>query len=259
MAGFTQPVYEVIAFSLQSFSVYDDNYELFETKYNSPITVSALSEYKYQILDTVSIQNRKTYLVYFHPKRKKRAAGLEGLLYIDTENYAVAKAIMRIRGVLDISAVHEFNYIDNEKLWFPADKEFKIVKGKSKDDIKILGETFKFDGDEESAKRKKQSSDFSYLLSKSYNFDVKYNTPITIKHDAVAIEVTSEAINRDENFWRKFRTDSTDIRSNPTYIALDSIIKKRKYEKKLRIGRKIINGYLPLAASRFGLAIFVEL
>jgi hypothetical protein len=65
MAGFSQPVYEIIAFHLQSFSVYDNNYELFEAQYNSPIAKDALNNYSFQLLDTVSLQNRKTILIYF--------------------------------------------------------------------------------------------------------------------------------------------------------------------------------------------------
>src|SRR6476620_7149993 len=37
MAGFKEPIYELLGFSLQSFSIYDEKYELSETKYKSPI------------------------------------------------------------------------------------------------------------------------------------------------------------------------------------------------------------------------------
>ena len=50
MAGFKQPIYEIIAFNLQSFSIYDSSYELFETKYNSPIANDALKDYNYKLL-----------------------------------------------------------------------------------------------------------------------------------------------------------------------------------------------------------------
>jgi hypothetical protein len=56
---------------------------------------------------------------------------------------------MRIKGVLDISGTHEFEYIPQEAIWFPIRKTFKIVKGKNDDDIKILGGTIQFDGDVE--------------------------------------------------------------------------------------------------------------
>ncbi|KIC02621.1 DUF5686 family protein [Flavobacterium sp. AJR] len=250
MAGFKQPIYEIIAFNLQSISIYDSNYELFETKYNSPIAKDALKDYSYKLLDTVMIKGRQTYMVYFKNRMKKSELGLEGVLYIDQDSYAIAKAVMRIKGVLDISGIHEFDYIPEEKIWFPKNTTFKIVKGKNDDDIKILGGTIQFDGDaeqEEDIHRKKGASDYTYLMSESNNFDVHYNRPIEIKNPSIYIEITDDAIKKPESFWNKYRKDSLDIRSQKTYMLLDSISLKKRVESKIRFGRKIINGYLPLS------------
>jgi len=248
MAGFKQPVYEIISFNLQSFSIYDSSYELFETKYNSPIANDALKDYNYKLLDSTIIDGRNTYMVYFKNKKKSKASGLEGVLYIDQKNLAIAKAVMRIKGVLDISGIHEFKYIPEEQLWFPSEKTFKIVKGKNDDDIKILGGTIQFDGDVEKdfKARKKEATDYTYLLSQSNNFDLKYNTPIQIRRSSVFIEIKDNAINKPESFWNKYRKDSLDIRSQKTYLALDSISIKKRIESRILFGRKIINGYLPI-------------
>ena len=248
MAGFKQPVYEIIAFNLQSFSIYDSSYELFETKYNSPIANDALNDYNYKLLDSLIIDGRNTYMIYFKNKKKRKASGLEGVLYIDQNNFAVAKAVMRIKGVLDISGIHDFKYIPTEKLWFPTDKTFKIVKGKNDDDIKILGGTIQFDGDVEQdfKERKKVASDFTYLLSHTNNFEIQYNIPIQIKKSAIYIEIKDDAINKPEHFWNTYRKDSLDSRSQKTYLALDSISSKKRIESRIRFGRKIINGYLPI-------------
>jgi hypothetical protein len=191
IAGFKQPIYEIIAFNLQSISIYDSKYELFETKYENPISNSATSNYNYKLLDTVNIKGRETYMIYFKNKQKRRSSGLEGVLYIDQENFAVAKAVMRIKGVLDISGIHEFEYVPSEKIWFQSNTTFKIVKGKNDDDIKILGGTIQFDGDVEDnfEPRKKSASDFTYLLSESNNFDIHYNTTNPIKNPALYIEI----------------------------------------------------------------------
>lgn len=246
MAGLKNPIYEILAFNLQSFSLYDNSYELFETKYNSPIASDAFKDYRFQLLDSVSINGRNTYMIYFKPRKKSKAAGLQGVLYIDQNNFAVAKAIMRIRSVLDITATHEFEYLEKENIWFPIEKEFKIVKGKNDDDIRILGGTIKFEGDLENNERKKVASDFTYLLSKSHNFDAEYNVPIKIKHPSIALEVKDNAAAKDENFWNAYRKDSLDARSERTYFALDSIAEKERIERKLRLGRKILNGYIPI-------------
>jgi hypothetical protein len=97
----------------------------------------------------------------------------------------VAKAVMRIRGVLNISAVHEFEYLADKDLWFPTYNNFKIAKGKKERDIRILGETLKFDADDSPQDRKKVASDFTYAESQTFLFDQKYNVPETIKNRSI--------------------------------------------------------------------------
>ncbi len=248
MAGFKQPVYEIIAFNLQSISVYGSKYELFETKHQSPIAENAFADYNYKLLDTVPIKGRNTYMIYFKNKKKRKSNGLEGVLYIDQENFAVAKAVMRIKGVLDISGIHEFEYVPDEKIWFQSNTTFKIVKGKSNDDIKILGGTIQFDGDVEDnfEPRKKAASDFTYLLSESNNFDIHYNTNSPIKDPSLYIEIKDDASKKPEEFWDTYRKESLDLKSQKTYQLLDSLSISKRIEKRLGLGRKIINGYLPI-------------
>ncbi len=255
MAGFKQPVYEILGFNLQSFSIYDNHYDLLETKYNSPIANDALRKYNFKLLDTIAIDGRNTYLVYFRNKRKNKSSGLEGTLYIDSENYAIAKAVMRIKSVIDISGIHEFSYIAEQKIWFPVNKTFKIVKGKNDDDIKILGGTIQFDGDINSnlKPRQKVSSDYTYLLSQTDNFDLQYNVPVIIKKSFVGIEIKDNAIKKSESFWQTYRKDSLDVRSQKTYLVLDSIGVKQRIESRVRLGRKIINGYFPIRFFDFDL------
>lgn len=248
MAGFKNPIYEVIAFNLQSISIYDNKYELFETKYENPISNTAPSAYNYKLLDTVNIKGRETYMIYFKNKQKRKASGLEGVLYIDQENFAIAKAVMRIKGVLDISGIHEFEYVPNEKVWFQSNTTFKIVKGKNDDDIKILGGTIQFDGDVEDnfEPRKKSASDFTYLLSESNNFDVHYNTSPPIKNPSLYIEIKDDASKKPEAFWNQYRKEALDLKGQKTYQLIDSLSIKKRIENRLGFGRKIINGYIPI-------------
>nr|WP_294775077.1 DUF5686 family protein [uncultured Flavobacterium sp.] len=251
MAGFKEPIYELLGFSLQSASVYDDKYELFETKYKSPIADNALKEYRYKILDTTAIDHREVIVVYF--KNKISHKGLEGLLYIDKENFAIAKAVMRIRGVLNITGIHEFQYLAEEKLWFPEKKNFKIIKGKSKEPTAVLGGRIEFAAENDESNAKKNASDFTYLSSEMEIYDLKINTDLKIKKSAITIDVKPNANNKEESFWQENRKDSLDLRSERTYVVLDSIVTKENIEKKIKFGRKIINGYLPFGPFDFDL------
>ncbi|MES2545609.1 MAG: DUF5686 family protein [Bacteroidota bacterium] len=259
MAGFKQPIYEILGVNLQSFSVYDKQYELFETRYNSPIGNDGLKNYNFKLLDTVVIENRKAAMIYFKNKKKRNEAGLEGIIYIDLMNYAIAKAVMRIRSTLDITGTHEFTYFAKDDIWFPIAKNFKIVKGKNDDDIKILGGTIEFQADTEDFKtRKKQASDFTYLLSETNYSDIEYNMPLKIKKSFIAIDVKDDAITKEESYWNVYRKDSLDSRSQRTYEALDSVSVKNRIENRLRLGRKVIKGYVPLGAVDLDLRYFLS-
>ncbi len=250
MAGFSKPIYELFTYNLQSFSIYDSKYELFSTTYRSPIDYEAFKGYRFRVLDSINIMGRKTVLVYFKNKLKSRSAGLEGVLYIDFENYAIAKAVMRIRGVLDISGTHEFRFFPKEQLWFPVRKEFRIVKGTNNKNIKILGSTIIFDGasDLGVGRSRKYASDFAYLSSVSNNFGIAFNKSNPIEHPFIKTEVQREAAERDSSFWKSYRIDPHDFRSRNTYGALDSIVTSKKLEQRVRIGRKLLNGYVPFGA-----------
>jgi len=252
MAGFKEPFYEYYGFNLQSFSIYDNKYELFETRYISPIGNRYKKEYHYKIIDTTFIQNRKTFVIYF--KNKKLLKGLEGLLYIDTENYAVAKATLRARSVLDITSEHFYTYYPKEDVWFPEKKTLKIVKGKSKQETKILGGriTFEAENNDETNKKNK-NSDFVFLYSETNINNLIFNDLKKIKKSYVSVDVKDQATSRDEVFWKLKRNEEIDERSLTTYRTLDSIGNKNKIDKKIFIGRKIINGFLPVGFFDFDL------
>jgi len=255
MSGFKNSLYEIIGFHFQSFSLYDEKYEFFETKYVSPISKTGLKDYDYKFLSTVKIAQRNCYVLYFKNKKKINQKGLEGLLYFDAENFGLAKAIIRIRGILNITSIHEFEFIKQENLWFPKNNAFTVVKGQNDDPLKILGGTIFFEGDYEEMglKKKNEPTDFSYIHSESYFFDREFNIPVDIKRSSLVIEINKDAVNKTTDFWNLYRTDSLDFRSKNTYKSLDSLAYRKGVDSKLFFGRKIINGYAPLGFFDFDL------
>lgn len=250
MAGFKKPIYELIGLQLMSFSIYDDYYNLLESKFNGPLGIYALNDYNYKILDTLSIQNRKVYLIHFTNKKRKKENGLQGILYIDAENYAVAKAVLRIKSIIDISATHEYSYFPAEKIWFPSGRTFKIIKGKNNENLKILGGQIQFQGDnydDIENSREKVTSDFVQLISKSVYSEHVFNQPIVISKKRLAIQINDNAIKKTDLFWQQNRKDTLDFRGIETYKSLDSIVISKGIERKLDIGRRILDGYFPVS------------
>ena len=245
MAGFEQPVYEYLGLKLISYSVYENPFEILEIPVQNPISNFGRKLYNYKLIDTVKIDGRSAYRIYFEPK-KLNANRLRGLLYIDTQNYAIAKAHFRIYGVVNINATYTFDYRKDTDIWFPKNRKFKVSKGNNQDDIKILGGTIKFSSDLDLTESK-NATDQAYISIESTPFDIEINKPITISKPRVKIEVPQSSLKQENDYWNAFKKDTLDKRKLRTYTSIDSLSLSEKIEHKVFLGRKIINGYFPVS------------
>ncbi len=248
MAGFKNPLYEVLVIDLQSFSFYDEVYSLLGNKYLSPLAKNAIKKYNYKILDTIVSTNHATYMVYFKPKKEKNKAGLEGVLYINSKSFALEKGIAELKGVVHVKAIQNFSYKPVDEVWFPDETQVIIRKGRSNKRVSFFGGAVAFsktESENDSILKQKTPGDISYLFSKSKNFDIKINTPIKVINSASTIEIDDNAGKRNELYWNKYRTDPITKRGLQAYKTIDSISEKEDVENKLNILRKIAKGYFP--------------
>ncbi len=245
MAGFEQPLYEYLGLKLVSYSVYENPFEILEIPVQNPISNYGRRLYSYKLIDTVSIQGRKAFRIYFQPK-KLNANRLRGLLYIDTETYAISKAYYRIYGVVNINATYTFNYLKEHNIWFPEKRSFKVLKGNNYEDLNILGGTIKFTSSLENIESK-NATDQAYLHIESTPYDIEINQPVTITKPNVKIEVPQSSLKKPSEYWNAFTKDTLDKRKLRTYTSIDSLSLSEKIEHKVFLGKKIINGYFPVS------------
>jgi len=249
MAGFKNPIYEVLVIDLQSFSFYDEVYSLLGNKYLSPLANNALKKYNYKILDTISNDTHATFMVYFKPKKEEKKVGLEGVLYINTKSFALEKGIAELKGIVHVKAIQKYSYKPKYTIWFPDETQIIIRKGKSNKNINLFGGSIQFEKDssQDSIGKSKQNNpgNISYLISKSKNFDIKINIPVKVINSASTIEIDDKASRRNEQFWNTYRTEPITKRDVKTYKTIDSLSEKAGIENKLNILRKISKGYFP--------------
>ena len=248
MAGFKEPIFEYFALQLQPFSIYDDKYTLVEKEYTSPISTKGIKKYKYTFLETTILVGRKMYKISFQPKKKSKTDQLEGILFIDAQKFSIAKVELKVSGIVQVKSNHDFEYNKDLDNWFPIKNTISIKKGNSKAPIKILGETITFEGNDPklNPNGKKYASDFVEVRSNTSYFEPRFNETLRIKHPDIAISISENAISKKESLWYNYFNDSTDVRSSATYFSLDSLIQKRRYENKIKIGRKVLKGYYPV-------------
>ena len=247
MAGFKQPIYELLALNIQDFSFYNETYTVAGTKYVNPIAKNALRYYEYQILDTVKNSVGNSIMIHFKPLIKEKVAGLEGVLYIDNQSYAITSAISELRGIIDVKATQQFNYLEDDSIWFPVETHITIRKGKNNEPLSLFGGAVGFSNKKSDStitkNNKKNASDVSYFSSKTKHFNIEVNKLVKVKKASNTIEINENAYDRNEEYWNTYRTDSLTKRGNETYVVIDSIIKTEGIEDKITLARGLLKGY----------------
>lgn len=245
MAGFKEPLYEYLGLNLVSYSLYENQIDILDIPIQNPLSNLGRRLYNFNIVDTLKIQNRQVYRIYFQPNRLN-SNSLRGLLYIDSETFGLAKAFFRIYGIVNINATYSFNFLKETKVWFPDKRRILVVKGNNSEDLNLFGGTIKFNSTFDKSSNK-NASDQIYLKLESSSYDVELDTPVNFKDPKIKIDVPTTSLSKPDSYWSNFKKDSVDIRKLKTYTALDSLSSARNIEKKVFLGKKIINGYLPIS------------
>ena len=251
MAGLKQPIYELLAVTFQDLSFYNEFYVLAGTKYVNPIADDALKTYNYKILDTAKTASGSSFLIYFKPKEKKETLGIEGVLYIDSQSFALTKAVAELKGMINVKATQNYIYNKPNNIWFPQEMDVVLKKGDNNERISLFGGTLKFGekkkNDSITSTKTKSEGDVTYFLSKATNSNIEINTPTVVKSAAPTIQFNDDAAKKKEDFWELYRTDSITERGKNTYKILDSIVEVdgEDIEKKINIARNILKGIYP--------------
>lgn len=250
-AGFKKPVYEVLTLKAQALSLYKNDYQIFDTEYAGPLAKDAFRNYTYKILDTTSINNRPSYVIYFKPRREKKVAGLEGLLYLDTTTFAIQRAKAQLIGAVNLEVNHNYNYYKEEDIWFPSNQSLRVKPGTGGKDISVFGGSISLG----TVQRNKSIlngviasgsvEDDLFLESTTYNYELSINKEVPVQKFSSDVTVSEDANERSINYWEANRQVPFTLEDQLTEQKVDSFIKARNIERKITVKKAISNGFYP--------------
>ena len=242
-AGFKKPVYELLSTKVQSNSWYDKKYTVFGTDYASPLADHPYRNYTYQVLDTTQTE-RPAFVIYFEPKRRKAVAGLEGVLYIDTLNYGLQKAIGQLKGEVDVKATQDFTYYEEENIWFPKEQSITLKPGIGGEKVSIFGGSISIGSLPE--KQDQFSGKELFLNSVMTYQDIKFNEEAPQPSSENKITLSPDATERDNNYWEANRSIPFTNRDQATFKRVDSIIKTENIARRIDVIQNFNIGYFPI-------------
>ncbi|PZD78412.1 DUF5686 family protein [Mesonia sp. K7] len=239
-AGFKKPVYELLAMKVQSNTWYKEEYVVFGNEYAGPLSQYPFNNYTYKVLDTTKT-NRPAFVIYFQPRRQKKVAALEGVLYIDTLNYGLQKAVGQLKGEVDINATQEFTFYERENIWFPQRHTVTLKPGSTGKKVSIFGGNISLGSLPEG-----EDDPNLFLRSTTINKDIFFNPVLTEEIDKSAITLDPNALSQTEDFWEENRMIPFTERDQNSFEEIDSIITQERINRKLDVRHNFNIGYYPI-------------
>ena len=189
---------------------YDNFIDLFDVRFAGPLGPSGTSFYNYFLVDSLTVDGRKTYKIRFHPRRLTSPV-LDGELHIDSASYAPALGLGPHAAGRERQWIRHLR-LDNENSPTPDGRWFR-------------------DRDRVSAEFSLTTADSSKLVSFigtreiSYS-DVHIGEPIpeeVLRMDNRVVLADEETNRRDEAFWETVRPYALSDRERGIYSMVDSI------------------------------------
>ena len=221
-SGLKDPNFAILANAFQPFSFYNEHIELFETPYLNPISKGSTRKYKFRLKEEYLKDKDTVFVISFEPKANRNFEGLKGLLYINSNNYAVESvdASTFNSGKIDFTIQQKYKFINNQ-YWFPEQLNFVIILGQGFGSFKYVG--------------------------KSYLSEIAPNAALEKKDfPFVSLTLPKNVGGRDSKYWDDYRKDALDKRELRTYKLIDSIGDDINLDKFLKIPQKLFEGKYPL-------------
>lgn len=229
VSGFTNPQFTTLATDIQPFSFYQDFITLTLTDvkdYINPVSKGSIERYDFEMNDTILSGADSVFVISFTPKKGKNFNGLSGMLYINSNRYAIQNVIAQPaeEGLWNIKIQQMYEFSQNQ-YWFPKQLNYEWILPNypsEKAGIVLRGTSF--------------------IDNVSFHFDFK-NSDFEISE----LTYDKNAVNRGEDFWKKNRNDSLTSKEVNTYTKMDSLGKKKKFDYISLLAEKALKGYVPLS------------
>ena len=226
VSGFEHPSFASLANDFQPFSFYGDYIEILEKAYLNPVSPNSTRKYFFNIEDTLYQKLDTVFILSFHPRKGKNFEALEGLLYVNTNGYALQnviaepfhKSLIRMK----MEQRYQLVQMEDEQQWFP--EQLNFVFEASKYPHPSIG---------------------TRMVGKSYISEVQLNPPLTKKDFKLqGVSTAATANETADTTWQKYRPQVLSQKEKNTYIVIDSLGQKKHFDQ-------MLNAMEALASGRF--------
>ncbi|WP_345163460.1 DUF5686 and carboxypeptidase-like regulatory domain-containing protein [Pontibacter saemangeumensis] len=226
VSGLQQPSFGIVAAEARDFSVYDDMPLFFGKRYLSPLSTGSTRKYDFVLQETNVVGQDTVFIISFKPEPGKNFEGLNGLLYINSDGWAVQNVLAKSadddkRG---IELQQQYGQVGPQEQWFPTEL-----------DVEITVPQVVLKGHQPFARLR------TYITS--------INLSPTLRRSdfgVVALQQKADAHLQPDSFFQRFRPDSLTTLEQNTYQRLDSVGKAQKLDRTIRFMEYLTAKQIPI-------------
>lgn len=224
VSGLKNPSFASLATDMQPFAFYQDNIKLANIYYLNPISKGSLNKYKFRLEDTFEKGKDTVFVISFEPRQNKNFDGLQGILYINSNQYAIQNVVATPfkKAKINLKIQQQYQWV-KDKYWFPDQLNYSLT-----------------------------ISDFSQIKlqllieGKSYLNNIDVDIPLEKKdfsYESVRIE--GNATKRDTAFWANSRFEKLTSNEIFSYKYLDSLGSKKNFDGSMKLIEKFSKNKIP--------------
>ena len=240
VSGFQDPSFTLLATQIQSFSFYDDFITILNKNYLNPVSAGSTTRYLFILKDTLITETSDTvFIIQYEPKRGRNFEGLKGILYINTNQYAIQNVLAEAAESKDFFRIRiqqKYEFIDSTQ-WFPVQLNTDVI-------IKNPGDE---DNPENISTEANENEVQLIGVGKSYLTDILLEPELELrKFRHIEVQINQDAHKKEASFWDQYRYAPLSAKDTVTYHVLDSLGREINLDRLLWITETFINGYVPI-------------
>lgn len=208
VSGLKSAAFGITTSDFQPFGFYKDYLQMNTESYVSPVIDGSISMYKFRLRETIPHEKDTTFVISFEPREGKNFDGLKGVLYINSDGYAIENIVASPAdetGLIFTFRVQQ-KYERVQGKWFPAQLNSTLSQKDLRTDSVLL-----------------------YWDTRSYITNTVIGNALSRSDFSdVQLEYHPLAGRRSDTAWKLMRTDTLNQKSKMTYETYEILPAKYK-------------------------------
>lgn len=228
VSGFPNSGMVALANMIQPFSFYGDFLHIIDKNYVNPISKGSPTLYFFNIEDTLYQGIDTVFVISFHPRKGRVFEGLEGVLHINSNHWAVqnVKAKPANKANISLKLEQQYHFDTLAQQWFPEQLNFEMSLPKYPSPFMGM-----------------------QVAGRSYISEVAVNPPLKQRdfNPENPLIIEEKAFGQPDSAWLKYR-EITPLskKESETYQWLDSLASKNNFALLSNLMQVLASQKLPL-------------